>query len=74
VNVVIDHGVAVIANHDGTSLSVSGDALPGVPVVVQPASKNVYILEPPRKDQWNRLVFHIDKKGHASVQLIWTVL
>jgi hypothetical protein len=74
VNVVIDHGVAVIANHDGTSLSVSGDALPGVPVVVQPTSKNVYILEAPRKDQWNRVVFHIDKKGHASVQLTWTVL
>jgi hypothetical protein len=74
VNVVIDRGVALIASRDGTSSGVSGQALPGVPVVVEPVSQNVYVLEPPRKDQWGRVVFHIDKKGHASVQLRWTVL
>jgi hypothetical protein len=55
--------------------SVLGAQMPGVPVIVEPVTKNVSIAAPPNAaNGWQRMTLNVQGKGSNQAILKWTVL
>ena len=54
--------------------SVSGAQLPGVPIVLEPLSKNLSVISPPsQSNNWQKMTLNVQGKGSNSAVLRWTI-
>ena len=72
-NITLDHLNS--SSESGVRVdSVAGAQLPGVPVVVEPMSKNVSILSPPNSaNGWQKMTIIVQGKNSNKAVLRWTV-
>ena len=72
-NITLDHLNS--SSESGVKVdSVAGAQLPGVPVVVEPMSKNVSILSPPNSaNGWQKMTIIVQGKNSNKAVLRWTV-
>jgi hypothetical protein len=76
-----DKPASITMDHFNTSFdsgvkvdSVSGMQMPGVPVLVEPMTKNVSIAAPPSTaNGWQRMTLYVQGKGSNQAVLKWSV-